>query len=108
MIIFVKNTTMENLKIKGVKLKKGEELIIYHPFCFCIKKITPNGSSALFVMPPKNKGIVTDRDYLQIYFEYKLCRKVKVGDWCEVGYIRNGETGGYKVLKIFKSDKKIY
>lgn len=29
---------MKKLKIKGVKLKKGEDLLHYYPTCYCIAK----------------------------------------------------------------------
>ena len=94
---------MKPLKIKGVKLKKGEELLHYYPFCYCIAKSTE--SSALFVIPPQNKGTVADNGYLSVCFDYKLCKDVKVGDWCELGYISTNDSGENRVLKILKSKK---
>ena len=93
---------MKPLKIKGVKLKKGEELLHYYPFCYCIAKSTE--SSALFVIPPQNKGTVADSGYVSVCFD-KNVENVKVGDWCELGYISTNDSGGNRVLKILKSKK---
>lgn len=91
---------MKKLKIKGVKLKKGEDLLHYHPLCYCIAKY--NETSALFAIPPQNKGTVTDNGYISVYFDKGICKDVKVGDWCEVGYISTLTSGFNRVLKILK------
>jgi hypothetical protein len=93
---------MKALKIKGIKLKKGEELLHYHKFCYCIAKHSNN--SALFVIPPHNKGTVTDSGYVSVCFD-KNVENVKVGDWCEVGYISTFESGTNRILSINKIHK---
>ncbi len=90
----------EKLKIKGIKLKKGEDLIHYHPLCYCIAKYSE--TSALFVIPPQQKGTVTDSGYVSVCFDYNLCKEVKIGDWCEVGYISTISSGENRILKILK------
>jgi hypothetical protein len=97
---------MKALKIKGIKIKKGEELIHYHPICYCIAKHSE--TSALFAIPPQNKGVVTDSGYVSVSFDYSdLCKQVRIGDWCEVGYISTAISGENRVLKILKSEKNI-
>lgn len=87
---------------KGIKLKKGEELLHYHPICYCIAKSSE--TSALFAVPPQKKGHVADCGYVSVYFDYSdLCKQVKIGDWCEVGYISTAISGENKVLRILKS-----
>ena len=95
---------MKKLKIKGVKLKKGENLLHYHPFCYCIAKYSE--TSAVFVIPPQKKGTVTDSGYVGVSFERGLCKDVKVGDWCEVGYISTLKSGFNRVLKILTNKNK--
>ena len=84
---------------KGVKLKKNEDLMHYHQFCYCIAKHSP--TSALFVIPPQNKFTVTDNGYVSVCFD-KNAENVKVGDWCEVGYISTSISGFNRVLSINK------
>ena len=91
---------MKKLKIKGIKLKKGEDLLHYHPLCYCIAKYSE--TSALFVIPPQKKGTAADSGYVSVHFDNKLCKEVKLGDWCEVGYIATITSGQYNVLKILK------
>lgn len=87
------------VKPRYIKLKKGEELIHYHPICYCIAKYSE--TSALFAIPPQKKGTVTDNGYVSVSFDYSdLCKKVKIGDWCEVGYISTISSGENRVLKI--------
>jgi hypothetical protein len=90
---------MKKLKIKGVKLKKGEDLLQYHKFCYCIAK--HSNSSGLFVIPPQYKGTITDNGYVSVYFDKKMA-DVKVGDWCEIGYISTVTSGEHKILSINK------
>jgi hypothetical protein len=93
---------MKPLIIKGIKLKKGEELLYYHPICYCIAKYSE--TSALFAIPPQRKGIVTDSGYVSVHFDKSdLCKQVRIGDWCEVGYISTATSGENRVLKILKS-----
>lgn len=96
---------MRKLKIKGVKLKKGEDLLHYYPICYCIAKYSE--TSALFVLPPKkNKNKIlkaTDNGYVSVSFDKSdLCKQVKIGDWCEVGYVSTIISGENRVLKILK------
>lgn len=99
---------MKKLKIKGVKLKKGEDLLHYYPTCYCIAKYSE--TSALFVLPPRQKigkekiGYkATDNGYVSVSFDNGgLCKEVKVGDWCEIGYISTHTSGFNRVLKILK------
>jgi hypothetical protein len=93
---------MKKLKIKGVKLKKGEKLIHYHKFCYCIAKYS--NTSAVFAIPPQNDGTVTDSGYVGVNFD-KNAEKVKVGDWCEVGYICTFSSGMNKILSVNKIHK---
>lgn len=94
---------MKKLKIKGVKLKKGEDLLHYHPFCYCIAKYSE--TRAVFVIPPQNKGTATDNGYVGVTLD-KSCKDVKVGDWCEVGYISTLTSGFNRVLKILTNKNK--
>jgi hypothetical protein len=95
---------MKKIKLpKGVKLKKGEELMYYHKHCYCIAKYS--NTSALFVIPPQ-KGNVNDRGYVSVYFD-KNVEKVRVGDWCEIGYISTIDSGENKILSINKIHKEI-
>jgi hypothetical protein len=94
---------MKPLKIKGIKLKKGEELLHYHPICYCIAKHSE--TSALFAIPPQSKGIVTDSGYVSVHFDKsELCKQLRIGDWCEVGYISTSISGENRVLKILKAE----
>lgn len=96
---------MKALKIKGIKLKKGQELLHYHPICYCIAKASE--TSALFAVPPQKKGHVADCGYVSVHFDYSdLCKQVKIGDWCEVGYISKADSGQNYVLKIIKKEPK--
>lgn len=92
---------MKLIKIKGVKLKKNEELIHYHPLCYCIAKYSE--TSCLFAIPPQKKGVITDNGYVSVSFDKSdLCKQVKIGDWCEVGYVSTIISGENRVLKIIK------
>jgi hypothetical protein len=86
----------------GVKLKKGEDLLHYHKFCYCVAKYSP--TSALFVIPPQNKGTVGDSGCISVCFDKKT-ENVKVGDWCEIGYIATVLSGENKILSINKIHK---
>lgn len=85
---------------KGVKLKKGEELLHYYKYCYCIVKYSH--LSAVFAIPPQKKGTVTDCGYIQVVLFDGNLENVKVGDWCEIGYISTISSGQYKVLSINK------
>jgi len=103
----LRNITIKNLnnmkKIKelpkGVKLKKGEELLHYYKYCYCIVKYSD--LSAVFAIPPQKKGTVTDCGYINVSFDKNL-ENVNIGDWCEIGYISTISSGQYKVLSINK------
>jgi hypothetical protein len=88
---------------KGVKLKKGEELLHYHKFCYCVVKYS--NLSAVFAIPPQKKGTVTDCGYVNVCFDKNL-ENVKVGDWCEIGYISQFESGTNRILSINKIHKE--
>lgn len=87
---------------KGVKLKKNEKLMHYHKYCYCIAKYS--NTSAVFVIPPQKKGTIADSGYVGVCFD-KNAEKVKVGDWCEVGYISTAISGENKILSINKIHK---
>lgn len=95
---------MRKLRIpKGIKLKKGESLIHFHPICYCIAKSSE--TSALFAVPPQKKGHVADCGYVSVHFDKgDLCKQVRIGDWCQVGYISTIISGENKVLKILKEN----
>ncbi len=86
----------------GVRLKKGEELMHYHKFCYCIAKHSP--TTALFVIPPQKKGTIADNGYVSVCFD-KNAENVKVGDWCEIGYISTVLSGENRILSINKIHK---
>jgi hypothetical protein len=88
---------------KGIKLKKGEKLMHYHKFCYCIAKYS--NTSALFAIPPQDEGTATDDGYVSVCFD-KGIEKLKVGDWCEVGYISTYDSGFNRVLSINKIHEK--
>lgn len=97
---------MGKLQIKGVKLKKGEELMHYHQFCYCVAKHSDTGGT--FAIPPKNNGTITDNGFVYVSFDKKMA-DVKIGDWCEIGYISDYFSGQNRILsvnKIFKNGKK--
>lgn len=93
---------MEKIKElpKGVKLKKGEELLHYYKYCYCIVKYSD--LSAVFAIPPQKKGTVTDCGYIQVVLFDKNLENVNIGDWCEIGYISTISSGTYKILSINK------
>ena len=96
---------MKKIKLpKGVKLKKGEELMYYHKYCYCVAKYSP--TYALFVIPPQNKGTVSDNGCISVCFDKKT-ENVRVGDWCEIGYISTIDSGENKILSINKIHKEI-
>lgn len=84
---------------KGVKLKKGEELLHYYKYCYCIAN--NSNVSALFVIPPQKKGTVADYGYLHVTLDKNL-ENVKVGDWCEIAYISTIDSGTNRILSINK------
>lgn len=90
---------MKKLKIKGVKLKKGEDLLHYHQFCYCVVKHSDSGGT--FAIPPHKKGTITENGYVSVSFDKKMA-DVKVGDWCEVGYIATITSGENKILSVNK------
>jgi len=97
---------MAKLKIKGLRLKKGEELLHYHQFCYCLVKHSETGGT--FAIPPHNKGTVTSNGFVTVSFDKKMA-EVKIGDWCEIGYISTEISGQFKILsinKIFKNANK--